>query len=82
MHDAYWSRSIGAAVAICFASEATAGPEIESAKSGRPLLGIYRVGPALNELSANGVAGAVFAHSDARRDRFARACGSTSPVVR
>jgi CheY-like chemotaxis protein len=73
MHDAYWSRSIGAAVVICFASEAKVKPEIESAKSGRPLLGIYNVGATLNEVSAHGVSGAVFALSEARRDSFARA---------
>jgi len=73
MHGAYWSRSIGAAVVICFADAARAESEIASARSGRRLLGRYDVGAALNEFSAHGVSGAVFALSEAPRSSFARA---------
>lgn len=73
MHGAYWSRSIGAAVVICFANAARAESDIEPAKSGRPLLGIYDVGATLNEFSAHAVSGAVFALSGAPRSSFAQA---------
>lgn len=73
MHGSYWSRSAGTAVAICFAAAQQAEPEIASAKSGQPLLGIYQVGPALKEFSAHGVSGAVFNLEGARREGFAKA---------
>lgn len=73
MHGTYWSRSIGAAIVICFAATAQAELEIGSAKSGRPLLGIYDVGAALNEFSAHGVTGAVFALGGVQRQSFAGA---------
>lgn len=73
MHGTYWSRSIGAAVVICFAATARAELEIEPAKSGQPLLGMYDVGAALSEFSAHGVSGAVFALSGVQRQSFAQA---------
>lgn len=73
MHGAYWSRSIGAAVVICFVDAAQAESDIEPAKSGRRLLGIYDAGTTLNEFSAHGVSGAVFALSGAPRSSFAQA---------
>jgi len=73
MHGAYWSRSIGAAVVICFADATQAESDIEPAMSGRRLLGIYDVGVTLNEFSAYGVSGAVFALNGAPRSSFAQA---------
>ncbi len=73
MHGTYWSRSIGAAVVICFADSARAESDIEPAKSGRRLLGIYDVGATLNEFSVHAVSGAVFALSSAPRSSFAQA---------
>ena len=73
MHGAYWSRSVGAAVVVCFADETRAESGIEPAKSGRRLLGIYDVGAPLKEFSAHAVSGAVFALSGASRSSFAQA---------
>jgi ActR/RegA family two-component response regulator len=73
MHGAYWSRSIGAAIVICFADLARAESDIEPAKSGQRLLGIYDVGATLNESSAHGVRGAVFALCGVPRSSFAQA---------
>jgi CheY-like chemotaxis protein len=73
MHGAYWSRSIGAAVVICFANATRAECDIESAKSGQRLLGIYDVGATLHEFSAYEVSGAVFALGGAPRSSFAQA---------
>ena len=73
MHGAYWSRSIGAAVVICFADAARAESDIEPAKSRRRLLEMYDVGVTLNEFSAYGASGAVFALSGAPRSSFAQA---------
>lgn len=73
MHGAYWSRSIGAGVVVCFAATAQARADMESAQPGKTLLGIYDVGATLNEFSAHGVRGAVFALSGARRESFSQA---------
>ena len=70
MHGPYWSRGAGAAVVVCFGSDTRIGPHVESAKSGRLLLGKYDVGAALNEVSAHGVSGVVFALNDASRENF------------
>jgi hypothetical protein len=73
IHGAYWSRSIGAAVVICFTDATRAESHIKSAMSGRRLLGIYDVDATLNEFSAYGASGAVFALSGAPRSSFAQA---------
>ena len=73
VHGAYWSRSIGAAVVICFTDATRAESHIKSAMSGRRLLGIYDVDATLNEFSAYGASGAVFALSGAPRSSFAQA---------
>lgn len=73
IHGAYWSRSIGAAVVICFTDATRAESHIKSAMSGRRLLGIYNVDATLNEFSAYGASGAVFALSGAPRSSFAQA---------
>jgi ActR/RegA family two-component response regulator len=71
MHGIYWSRSIGAPVAICFAAKERAKSYIPSAGSGQFLLGSYDVGPILNEFSAYGVRGSVFALNGVQRSKFA-----------
>jgi ActR/RegA family two-component response regulator len=72
LHGSYWSRAIGMAVVICFGGNTQAAAQLESAKSGRLLLERYEVGAVLNEFSAYGVTGAVFALNGARRDDFAQ----------
>jgi ActR/RegA family two-component response regulator len=72
MHGSYWSRAIGAAVVVCFAGNPPGEPQPEWARSGRFPLEGYDAGAALNELSAHGVTGAVFALNGATRDDFAQ----------
>ncbi len=73
MHGIYWSRSIGAAVAICFGAQEEAKSEIDSAKAEHLLLATYDVGATLNEFSAYGVSGAVFALNGVQRSDFVQA---------
>ena len=73
MHGIYWSRSIGAAVAICFGAQEEAKSAIDSAKAEHLLLATYDVGVALNEFSAYGVSGAVFALNGVQRSDFVQA---------
>jgi ActR/RegA family two-component response regulator len=72
MHGPYWSRAAGTAVVVCFCGSALIETHIEAAKSGRLLLGKYKVGEVLKQVSAHGASGAVFALHDVSRDNFAR----------
>lgn len=71
VHGAYWSRSIGTGVAVCFGPEGSLAEPVRQAKDAKVLLGKYRVGEVLEEHSAHGLSGVVFALSETSRDQFA-----------
>jgi len=68
-HGAYWSRSVGTAVAICFGGERAAA-EIDLAKTSGTLAGQYEVGGQLRGAALYGLTGAVFAVNDTPRGIF------------
>lgn len=72
-HGNYWSRSVGRAIAICYADMDRAAREIEAAKSYGVLLARYPVAAILKEYSGHGLCGGVFALRDVERNAFGQA---------
>lgn len=66
----YWSRSIAAAVAICFGIAGEFDQAIKTTRTGAKLLGRYAVGDPVKQLATHGVKGAVFPLAESRREDF------------
>jgi ActR/RegA family two-component response regulator len=71
VHGAYWSRSVGQAIGVCFGAEDKLGGLADAAGTARALLGGYQVGDVLGQHSAHGLTGVIFALCEARRAQFA-----------
>jgi len=70
-HQAYWSRAIGEAIVVLFGGQVAMADVLGQRRAGEALLGRYAVGERLSDFSGNGVAGAIFALTDAPRGAFA-----------
>jgi len=71
VHGVYWSRAVGQGIVVCFGPEDKLAEPVSKAKAGQILLDRYRVGEILEEHSAHGLSGVVFALNETSRDRFA-----------
>lgn len=71
VHGAFWSRAIGQGIVVCFGPEDKLADPVSKAKEAKLLLDRYRVGEVLEEHSAHGLSGVVFALSETARDQFA-----------
>jgi ActR/RegA family two-component response regulator len=66
----YWSRAIADGVVVCFGAAEQFDQVIGSGQANGYLLGKYKIGDPIKELSLYGIKGAVFSLSECKREDF------------